>query len=348
MNRFFYASIIFVSVALLMAACTATVRINTVQPAAVNIPKEFKKVLLINRTGEDPNYKQTNKIEKMLSGDWSKRNPRNTFKVLEGLGAELTNSMKNYQVQILKDTIFMGTGNVMFPEYLKPDFIDSLANKYEADFVIALETFDMDMISKVNGAPVTFNVVGIVAATPMGPTYTILHVTKLGWRIYPVGGGSLIDQHQHSYTMDFQRMGIPDQTVLLQLPKAKEGVNVALFDAGSFYGDRITPHPITLVRQFFTSGSSSIKQGARLAHLGKWDEAADRWAVGTKSGRRKVGKRSYYNMAVYYEVMGNLDEAIKMAETSYSVYGFREGLRYSNMLKHRRNMARRVDEQAGE
>ena len=55
-----------------------------------------------------------------------------------------------------------------------------------------------------------------------------------------------------------------------------------------------------------------------------------------------------YNLAVYYEVMGNLDAAIKMAETCYSETGFRDALDYANALRGRKKMEKRVAEQTGE
>ena len=55
-----------------------------------------------------------------------------------------------------------------------------------------------------------------------------------------------------------------------------------------------------------------------------------------------------YNLAVYYEVVGNLDAAIKMAETCYSETGFRDALDYANALRSRKSMERKVAEQTGQ
>jgi len=333
---------------IILGSCTSYVRIDTVQPAAVNIPKDYKKVLLINRTGEDPAFAATNKLERMLTGDWSKRNTKLSFSILHGLSAELTNSMKHYEVQILKDTILRGTGNQTFPATLTTTFIDSLCAKYGVDFVIALETFGLDVVNKANGTPAVMNVVGLAINTLSGPTYSLGAVVKAGWRIYPAGGSNLIDQFPQVMSWDFGRDGIPDQAVLLQLSNAKESMNKALRTAGNRYGSSITPHPLVLQRKVYTSGSSSLNAAARYTSLGQWDNAMAIWDKNLNGSSIKVRKRSLYNLAVYYELNNNLDAAIKMAETSYIECGFKDGLYYSNDLKHRKSMESKVREQMGE
>ena len=277
---------------LLFPACTSSTRIDTVAPAAVNIPKEYKKVLLINRTKEDPKFSQSNKMERMLTGTWAKNNPQLSFQVLSGLSAELTSSMKAYEVKTLTDTLFMGTGNQQYPETFTPVFIDSLCKKYGVDFVIALETFHFDIVSKANGKPATFNVVGIGLANVMsGPTYSLAALVKGGFRIYPSSGTGLIDQFTNTITWDFQRDGVADLPVLTQLSTAKESVNRALRFCGSDYGYTLSPHPISIYRTVYTRGHETLEAAGRYTNLGQWDPAMNIWDKNLTSTNSKLKKR---------------------------------------------------------
>lgn len=341
--------LLLLSLLLLLPCCNSSVRINAVEPAAVSIPKEYKKVLLINRTGEDPKYAAQNKMERVLTGDWSKKNPKVSFEILNGLSQEMSGSMKAYEVQILTEKIFMGTGNQQFAEALTTAFIDSLCTKYGTDFVVSLETINLDVVSKANGAPAVFNVVNIGLGTLAtgGPTYTLKAVVKGGFRVYPADGSNLLDEFTSVIQWDFERDRIPDLAVLTMLSNAKESMNRALRRCGADYGYSLSPHPIVLHRTVYTRGSASLKAASRYTDLGKWDDALGIWNKSLNSNSRKEKSRCMYNIAVYYEVMGNLDAAIKMAEACYAEMGMREGLDYANALRARKKMERKAAEQTG-
>ncbi|MCC7303637.1 MAG: hypothetical protein IT233_13435 [Bacteroidia bacterium] len=343
--------LLFIPASLILASCNSSVRINTVEPSAVNIPKQFKKVLLINRTAEDPKYASTNKMERILTGDWSKRNPKVSFEILNGLSSEMSNSLKAYEVQILTEKTFMGTGNQQFAEPFAPAFIDSLCTRYGVDMVVSLETINLDVVSKANGTPATFNVVGIGMSTIMSggaPTYTLMAVVKGGFRIYPADGSNLLDEFTAKINWDFGKDKISDLMVLSMMSNAKESMNRALRYCGSTYGYGLSPHPLTLHRKVYTRGSAALKSASRYTDLGKWDDALGIWNKHVSSSSTKEKKRCMYNIAVYYEVMGELDKAIKMAEACYTEMGMKEGLEYSNALRARKKMERKAAEQTGE
>ncbi len=334
--------------ALLITGCTAIAHFDTVQPAAVNIPPEYKKVVLLNRTRPAHQFLVGNKFEQIMSGDWGKKDENITFLCLNALSGALSGSMKHYEVDIINDKIYMGTGNESFPtESLAPAFIDSICRAHNADFVIALEAFDISVVSKVNGLPATFNVVNIAAVTPSGPTFTLRSVVNTGWRIYPARGSSMIDQFINKASFDFGSMSITDQEVLLRTSRAREGLNRNCSMAGEDYAYRITPHPVTLHREWYTSGSASMKEARRLAFVNRWNDAFSIWQANSGSGKRKVAFRSLYNLAVYYEMCGKLDEAIKTAEDAYVRYHKRAALYYSDNLKFRKGMDARAQEQLG-
>ncbi len=341
-------SLFLISSAAYLSGCVATVSFDAVQPAPVDIPTAYKKVVILNRTGSDKQYQSSTQLEGFLTGEWFKQDKKITFFCLEGLADYLVGSMKKYETEIITDSVFKGTGTEIFPETFSPDFVSRICKKYKADFLIALEAYDIDIISKVNGTPVTFNVLDIATATPAGPTYTLRTVVKSGWRIYPANSAALIDQYMGKTTYDFSAMNVPDQAVLLGLPASREVVNKTSRFAGNNYADRITPEMITIHRNFYKSGNAAMKEAARFTYVSKWGQAFDIWQQNMNSPKKKVAWRSMYNMAVNYEVTGNLDEAIKMAESAYVKYRKRPALDYANNLKRRQEMINQANQQLGE
>src|ERR1051326_5512112 len=204
--------------AVFFPSCTAYVHFDAIQPAYVNIPVQYKKILLINRTRPDAK-RSIDKLENVLTGEWGKQDSKASFRCLDGLSQNLQSSLKNYQTMVLKDTNLAGTGNMIFPPAMPPRFIDSVCAKYGADIAIVLEAFDTDVISKANGAPVLLSPLPLL--NPLaGPTFTLFSRVKAGFRIYDPKNNDMIDQFTLSTNYDFALMNIPDQEVLLHLPHA--------------------------------------------------------------------------------------------------------------------------------
>jgi len=99
------------------------------------------------------------------------------------------------------------------------------------------------------------------------------------------------------------------------------------------------------MRDYFVKGTNNFKIAKRKAQLGKWDEAGALWEMETSNPKLKVAGRAYYNMAIINEINGNLDEALKWAEKSYSDYNIKLGREYSKILENRRIKREIINEQ---
>ncbi|HEY6162015.1 MAG TPA: DUF6340 family protein [Bacteroidia bacterium] len=329
--------------ALFFPSCTAYVHFDAIQPAYVNIPVQYKKILLINRTRPDAK-RSIDKLENVLTGEWGKQDSKASFRCLDGLSQNLQSSLKNYQTMVLKDTNLAGTGNMIFPPAMPPRFIDSVCAKYGADIAIVLEAFDTDVISKANGAPVLLSPLPLL--NPLaGPTFTLFSRVKAGFRIYDPKNNDMIDQFTLSTNYDFARMNIPDQEVLLHLPHALQGVYENGFMCGNDYGYRVAPHMASRTREIYRKGNYQLKMAYRSAVVGKWDDAYAIWQKNITCGKRRAEWHSYYDLAVYYEKTGNLNLAIETAEKGFQLYGRRPLLYYSNILKDMKVEEKRVVEQ---
>jgi hypothetical protein len=334
-----------IAIALLAAGCRSTVGFQVIEPAFITLPPQLKKVVILNRTAAD-RLKPFNQLEQMLSMEWAKEDGKASVRCIEGLGATLANSLKQYQVVVLKDTNLVGTGDKILPEPFKKSFIDSICKKYSADFVIALESFDTSILNKANGLPATLSAMTITSVIS-GPSYTLMSSITTGWRIYDPNAKNLYDQYQEKANYDFAAMRITDQEVILHLPHALQGIyqNGAL--CGENYGFRIVPHEVTRFRFMYRKGSSDLRLAHRYAAVGKWDEAYNIWQKNTNSGKRKVAYRSLYNMAVYNEKMGDINNACKIIEDAYIKYNRRQALDYKNNLEFIKLQNQKANEQLG-
>jgi hypothetical protein len=327
----------------LLTACTSYVHFDAIKPAAVNIPPDFKKVLLVNRSGIPRNG--FNKFEQVVTGEWKGEDRKAGFRCLEGIGDMLTRSLKGYSTMVLKDTILAGgPGNMVMAEPLGKRTLDSLCKKYGADFVITLEAFDTDILNKATGAPVMLSPLPLI--NPLaGPTFTLMSRVKAGFRIYDPKNGNLVDRFDMSQNYDFAYMHISDQEVMLHLPHVIEGICQNGYNVGSDYGYRVSPQMTQRTRMIYRKGNSMMKIADRSMAVGKWDDAFATWQQVSTSGKTKAAWHAMYNMAVYYEKIGNLSKAVETAEKGYQQFGRRPLLDYSYVLRDMQYEEKKVVEQ---
>ena len=84
--------------------------------------------------------------------------------------------------------------------------------------------------------------------------------------------------------------------------------------AGNFPLDYLIPTWQTRYRNFYAAGSIPMKDAAFYALTGDWEEAYKRWKTIYKVNTKdKMRIYSSYNIAVYFEVAGDIDKALEWA-----------------------------------
>jgi hypothetical protein len=82
---------------------------------------------------------------------------------------------------------------------------------------------------------------------------------------------------------------------------------------------KIAPYYVTEQRTLRQRWSDQIKNGNKAAEQGNWQEAVQNWNAALSSGKQQDRVAAMYNLAVYDEVTGKLDDALKKYEEIYSL-----------------------------
>lgn len=91
-------------------------------------------------------------------------------------------------------------------------------------------------------------------------------------------------------------------------------------------------------RNIFYKGDSDLKQAATLVDSNKWEPALAIWKeIAENSKSKSLKSKAEYNIAVSYELQGNLDEAISWALKSYETMFRTNTYSYLEILKYRKN-----------
>ncbi|MFW6290012.1 MAG: DUF6340 family protein [Mariniphaga sp.] len=91
-------------------------------------------------------------------------------------------------------------------------------------------------------------------------------------------------------------------------------------------------------RQYFTSGSSQLRQGNQAATNGDWQQAVSLWKEAAEQAKSKSAKsKAMLNIALGYEILGDIEQAIDWALKSYETMYRPLTYEYLETLKRRKN-----------
>jgi hypothetical protein len=319
-----------------------TLAITLSSSAIVDLPGHIKTVIIIDRT-LTPDKKQ-NKIEEVLTGEVFKQDEQAVIQVIEGLVYSVSNSDRLTIIRTTEKFIGENSGK-LFPQVLTWADVSKLCDKYKADAAIVLETFDSDYFlthgSKViprtsSGLPgLSFYAQGIATV-------------DMGFRIYDPSEEVITDAYLFHHEIRFDAGGNSLADAIQGVLNKTEAIKRVGYDAGVIYGQRITPSNYTVTRYFYDKPKKNKKlsEGVRRSKVADWKGAIQSWEEAMTIAKKDKHKgRIALNIAVAYEVLGDLDKALDWAEKSYVDYEEKMADNYVRQLKVRINETKVVEQQ---
>ncbi len=317
----------------LTSCATSYVTIEVLKPAHITVPKEIKKVALINRSLPSKESKAENVVEGIFSGEGLFVDRFASKQCIDGLAMSLVESPR-YDVIVPSIKGLEGTGTSRFPAPLDWNEARRICVEFEADAVIALETFDSDRRVKVDqrererkDGERTVKYVEYLATMEIGVTS--------GWRIYYPDQEAIIDENQYTDYKSWSSANISKVKAEKSLPPYGEAVEKTGYFAGQQYGIRISPTWIPVSRSFYKKANDDFKKAYRLVKNDNWEEASEIWNRYTGSPDPKIAGRATYNLALAAEMNGNLESALEWAKKAYQDYNIKMAREYIRTLEIR-------------
>lgn len=326
------------------SSCKTIVSYSALRPADVNLPKDIKTIVLLNRYKASKQNAWMNIVEGIFTGEMLFVDKRGVEQALAGLQGRLQNGPK-YNIIIASEQ-FTGTGTGILPPPLNQGDIGVLCSKYNADAVISLEAFDSDIaISSTQKSR---------KKTENGQTIDEIYFEALenvritmGWRMYLKNSGAIFDQNQLTANRTFTSSASTDILARASLLFPADAIMQTGFQGGDAYGVRVAPSWVSYSRQIYgrSGRSAGMKRAKKMARRGDWVEAAKIWETFNNSSSNKLAKRATYNRAVAAEMQGNYEEALVWARKAANNYNLKIADNYIYMLNARLNELQRLDQQ---
>jgi hypothetical protein len=325
--------------AFVLFCSTAWVNITLTRPALITLPVEIKSIAIIDRTLQEKT--RNNQIEKTITGEAFKQDEQAVREVTMGIIERCSEYGKFSFVKTDEHSVSDFTKNT-FPTMLSWKEVEDLCKKYNTDAILSIELFDSDFL-------LTPGISGGVN-NPLQVSANGVAVINLGIRIYYPATRTIIDEFKINHRID---VGANTNSVLgavNTILDKTEAINRTSYESGRMYGDRISPSFYTITREFFDKPkkNQNLRTGVRKSQVADWKGAIDSWTKALNDKKKKVRRRAAYNIAVGYEVLGDLEMAKEWASKAFTEYGEKEAKPYYDALVYRINEEAALKRQEGQ
>ncbi|SDC90447.1 hypothetical protein SAMN04488104_10094 [Algoriphagus faecimaris] len=318
----------------LTVACSKNVTMTRLMPAAVTVPSEIQKIVILDRT--KPQNEMVSVIEGLITGELP-------FEVRNAIEATLSslqqtlNTSPRYEVVRANQRLTGGMFGQIFPSPLDWYTVERICQEYQADAVLVLENFNSDfvttdrvqMIKKTVGEGKEARTVEVKGVYMEG-----LADVSAGFRLYDPIGKNIIDQQRFQKTNTWSAEAETKTQALALLIAKADATRIVGELAGAGYAAKIAPMYVNIDRGFFPKSKThpAVAEGARYAEVDQWEQAIETWESAIPEADQKTGGMLLYNIAVGYELLGSLDLAKDWAGKAYTQYGLKKAKNYVRTL----------------
>ncbi len=255
-----------------------------------------------------------------------------------------------FQVKIANDILIGNSITGALPDPLDWSEIERLCVAYGAEAIVAIEIFDTDFIV-TNGKRTVKKTIedkGVKKEVEVEEYYAegVGNIT-IGIRLYDPKAKNIMDQQVIKKSNKWEATGTSIQDALSHLIIKTEAKKHVGAQAGMNYAYKIAPMPVWITRQFYAKSKKAdeIPSGARYTDVNDWETAIRTWENGLTNCNDKEGGRICYNLAIAYEVMGDLVTARQWANRAYTEYGNKKARDYSSVIEYRMYEEEKVRQQ---
>lgn len=340
----------FLAMAALLSSCgmNQSVAIDTIRPADIDLPNHLSSVVLVDRTEFDKQF--WNVSEALATGELPEADKAAVQQSLVRLREILNTSPRFQNIKISPYRLKGNSFTAAFPQAMPWSMINNLCKRHNVDAVLAIEIFDTDFL-------VTESIKNVKKTVKTDSTEREITVPKyyaeavgdikMGIRLYDPKSEQILDQQIITDQRRWNGNADSKAEAVAKLISASRAQQVLSAEIGKDYAYKIAPLPVTISRNYYGKAKKSrhVKAGARYAKVGDWEMAIQRWKQGLEVAPDKECGKLCYNLALAYEVQGNLAEALKWAQRGYTTYDNKPARQYSQTLMSRQRTEEVLDYQ---
>lgn len=288
---------------------TKIITVDYLKPAIVNFPESLKKVGVVNNAMIDYSTQKTSSKwenqKALLLGD--------ATLATESLAEHLASANYFDEVVIYDSAIKLQEDNYQ-NHSLTPQEVQDLTEFLQVDFLVAIENIIL------NAEKVEFFI-------GEGLIISQLQVeVKANIKSYIPSRSTPIFKDQITDTI-YWDLNDPVNFFI----KEKVLVEEASIFAGEKLASRLVPQWNTAERLLYTSGNKALKEANKFIKENQWNEAFTLWSeLYNTTDREEDKKKASLNIAVYYELMDDFEEAVRWVSIAQDIAYKIDGIQNMN------------------
>jgi hypothetical protein len=334
----------FLSLCLLFSACASRLytTIDVLRPAQIAFPSDVTDILIVNNSIPQPHSLDHTEMRGDKVDFVSVNTDSLAIFCIAALYEDLLQNGFFNNIDFELNSINADTDFYQIPSVRQKDVAGLLA-KYGADLLIALDRIRVR--DKITDAFDEFEQIYIS---------TLEAVYETNWSICDNSGRQHLKVN-FSDTIYWDGYANSLKNARAKLPDRES----ALIDGALYTGqrtvNRFTPYWEKEDRYFFNPSNKRMREAMDAVRSRKWESAIEIWKKNLEPGESKrLQAFAANNIAIAYEILGDIDEAIEYATVSFdhfaAIYDVENAMAlqyYLTLLRQRKNEFKLLDRQLG-
>jgi hypothetical protein len=334
------------SLLFLLGACGGLrdMRVQVMRPALITIPQDIQSIAILNRS--IPTAKGS--LESMVSGERPLQDKELSNECLRGLSETLFTSNRFVVKQVEYTMDASDPKSLTFGNVLDWATIDSICDRLQVQGLLVLEYFDTDFTIFNPAGTAAQAVQGVLTGSQTTVEVSGTATASAGFRVYYAKKHIISYEDHFRWKKVWRQRSTNAFEAMSKLIKRNQALMDVSYITGREFAFNIVPLYYWEPREMYKGKKGEMAKGERQALSKDWEGALKTWTyVYETSGKAKIRAKAAFNMALCHEVLGNLEEGLKWASTSYVEGGKRPALNYSEILDRRVREQARLKEQIG-
>lgn len=235
---------------------------------------------------------------------------------IKALGEMLYESLRYDIVIPVNRNIYRLSTYTETPIPLDWEYVQLICETYNTDALLVLENFAVRTVTNYKTGH-EYN----------DPSEAKYHYTSMDfysrthWRIYyPESKKIIVDVAINPDTLYWDNYDYNIKELFKGLPSIKEAAKTTGINAALQFANLIAPSWYSAERYYYITKNEQIDLSIKLAANGDWSGALENWLKYTQTGNRSDQSKIMLNIALAYEMTGDLTSAIEWAEKSRRYY----------------------------
>lgn len=348
MRTISFKIVLFLMLSTLLSSCTSLfyTSLDVLRPAKVTFAPEIKKILIVNNTVTQPDdYGHKTQLFNERAKNIKLSTDSLSLFCIGSLNDELNQKEFFTEVELIPNSINK-TSDFFYLKYLNPDTVKSLCSRYDVNAIIALDR--IKVIDKISEYFIDDERIYVAYLDVNYETQWSIH-TPDDVKFTATTFRDTVFWETKSYQRQKLLKGLPDRTNAL--------IDGALY-VGQTTVKRMIPYWDKVDRYFFSNKNKYMMQGLDSVYVKNWESAISSWEkVLKRSTVKSIKAQAANNIAIAYEITGNIDKAIEYAGKSLDYYeeSMSSDFKYHQMitkyneeLKQRREEIKAIKKQLAE